>query len=146
MNLIPRWNIPVSSDWYEFRLAHDYRTVIDMNGDNKPDFADTENEATESTYDVIYNGRVVRYHLRPYRRTREIRHRKCEQQYRHITPASGNISGRGSERRRNRFQTTAYETITDKTALHKARYSRLFLYSQERNTLPTDVYKRKCSG
>ena len=51
-----QWNIPVVSDFYEFRMSYEYHTVIDMNGDNKPDFVDTENQATESTYDVFYNG------------------------------------------------------------------------------------------
>lgn len=51
-----QWNIPASSDWYEFRLAHDYHTLVDMNGDAKPDFVDTENQATESTFDVFMNG------------------------------------------------------------------------------------------
>ena len=51
-----QWNIPASSDWYEFRMSYEYHNVIDVNGDNKPDFVDTENQATESTYDVFLNG------------------------------------------------------------------------------------------
>ena len=51
-----QWNIPISSDNSDYRLAYDYHTVIDVNGDFKPDFLDTENEATESVYDVFKNG------------------------------------------------------------------------------------------
>ncbi|TBX69157.1 T9SS type A sorting domain-containing protein [Flavobacterium silvisoli] len=51
-----QWNIPINTDTSDYRLAYDYHTVIDMNGDNKPDFVDTENEATESTSDVFMNG------------------------------------------------------------------------------------------
>ena len=51
-----QWNIPITSDTSEHRLAYDYHTVIDMNGDRKPDFLDTENEATESIYDAFFNG------------------------------------------------------------------------------------------
>ena len=51
-----QWNIPLVSDTSDFRLAWDLHTVIDMNGDNKPDFVDTENQATESISDVFLNG------------------------------------------------------------------------------------------
>jgi len=51
-----QWNIPISTDNFDYRLAYDYHTLIDMNGDNKPDFVDTENQATESTSDVFFNG------------------------------------------------------------------------------------------
>ncbi|NHM06668.1 T9SS type A sorting domain-containing protein [Flavobacterium sp. CYK-4] len=51
-----QWNIPAVSDFYEFRLSYDEHVVIDMNGDGKPDFVDTENQATESTSDVFVNG------------------------------------------------------------------------------------------
>ncbi|MEL1242849.1 T9SS type A sorting domain-containing protein [Flavobacterium sp. DGU11] len=51
-----QWNIPIISDTSEYRLAYDYHTVIDMNGDHKPDFLDTENEAIENTPQVFFNG------------------------------------------------------------------------------------------
>lgn len=51
-----QWNIPVMTDTSEYRLYWDYHTVIDMNGDKKPDFVDTENHSTESVSDVFLNG------------------------------------------------------------------------------------------
>jgi beta-lactamase class D len=51
-----QWNIPVVSDNYEYRFADTYHTVVDMNGDLKPDFIDTENEATNGDSDVFLNG------------------------------------------------------------------------------------------
>jgi hypothetical protein len=51
-----QWNIPAVSDYYEFRLSYDDHAVIDMNGDRTPDFVDTENQATEQTSDVFFNG------------------------------------------------------------------------------------------
>jgi len=51
-----QWNIPIVSDTQEYLLASDYHTVVDMNGDLKPDFLDTENEAIESSSQVFLNG------------------------------------------------------------------------------------------
>ena len=51
-----QWNIPISTDSYDYQIAETRHTVIDMNGDNNPDFLDTENEATESIYEVFFNG------------------------------------------------------------------------------------------
>lgn len=51
-----QWNIPAVTDYYEFRLAYNDHTVIDMNGDGRPDLVDTENQATEQVSDVFVNG------------------------------------------------------------------------------------------
>jgi glutamine amidotransferase-like uncharacterized protein len=51
-----QWNIPISSDSNDFQLAEIRHTVIDMDGDDKPDFVDTENQSTEGIDDVFLNG------------------------------------------------------------------------------------------
>lgn len=51
-----QWNIPAILDFDEYRLADSYHTVIDMNGDGKPDLIDSENQATEGDSDVFLNG------------------------------------------------------------------------------------------
>ncbi len=51
-----QWNIPAVSDNADYRFANDYHTVIDFNGDGKPDFIDSENQSTESVSDVFMNG------------------------------------------------------------------------------------------
>jgi hypothetical protein len=51
-----QWNIPVVTDTNEYRVAYDFHQVIDMNGDRKPDFVDSENQSTETLSDVFLNG------------------------------------------------------------------------------------------
>ena len=51
-----QWNIPAILDSNEFQISQSIHQVIDMNGDGKPDLIDSENEATEGTCDVFYNG------------------------------------------------------------------------------------------
>ncbi|MFD2602268.1 T9SS type A sorting domain-containing protein [Flavobacterium suzhouense] len=51
-----QWNIPAVSDSYDFRFSDDFHVVADMNGDLKPDFVDTENQATNGESDVFLNG------------------------------------------------------------------------------------------
>ncbi len=50
-----QWNIPIVSDNEEYYVSSSYHQVIDMNGDGKPDFVDSENEATSGS-DVFLNG------------------------------------------------------------------------------------------
>ena len=51
-----QWNIPAVLDNDEYRVSYTLHTVIDMDGDGKPDLVDTENEATNNNPDVFYNG------------------------------------------------------------------------------------------
>ena len=51
-----QWNIPQTLDTYEEYVNYNNHVVLDMNGDGKPDLIDSENEATNNTADVFYNG------------------------------------------------------------------------------------------
>ncbi len=51
-----QWNIPAVLDNDEYRIAYFFHTVIDMNGDGKPDLIDSENQATNGESDVFMNG------------------------------------------------------------------------------------------
>ena len=50
-----QWNIPIVSDNSDYMVSSDYHQVVDLNGDGKPDFVDSENEATSSS-DTFLNG------------------------------------------------------------------------------------------
>ncbi len=51
-----QWNIPASFETIDYRANSTYGTYVlmDMNGDNKPDLVDAENESTTSVDDVFY--------------------------------------------------------------------------------------------
>ncbi|MEN9335868.1 MAG: hypothetical protein RLZZ500_855 [Bacteroidota bacterium] len=50
-----QWNIPIVSDSSDYMVSSDLHQVVDLNGDGKPDFVDSENEATSAS-DVFLNG------------------------------------------------------------------------------------------
>ena len=50
-----QWNIPIVSDDYDFIVSYSFHQIIDMNGDGKLDFVDSENQNSSSS-DVFLNG------------------------------------------------------------------------------------------
>jgi Secretion system C-terminal sorting domain/FG-GAP-like repeat len=53
-----QWNIPSNIDDYDWKIYDTYsrHQMLDMNGDGKPDFVDSENEVTTSVSDIFQNG------------------------------------------------------------------------------------------
>lgn len=52
-----QWNIPPGFQYdFDYTSDHDNFTLMDMNGDGKPDLLDTENEATNPDEDTFTNG------------------------------------------------------------------------------------------